>query len=156
VGKIPHSPTRPGQAPPPVCRWRIETDSTTSLANERFGHPAVRILPPQPGSPTVRETAPDTRRNARQWRAFAIRWAVSRLPIQRISRRILRKAPATTANIPVFGRPVPETGFDRQCAAGAELGLYGSSSATVLFNRSKSRLPELSVYAISVPPFLIP
>jgi hypothetical protein len=40
----------------------------------------VSILPPQPGSPALGENAPDTRRKACQWRAFANWRLVSRLP----------------------------------------------------------------------------
>jgi hypothetical protein len=43
------------------------------------GNMEVRILPGQPGSAAVRETVPDTRRKARQWRAFTHLRPVSRL-----------------------------------------------------------------------------
>src|SRR5271167_2592792 len=72
----------------------------------------VRILPPEPASPEVGEPARDSWRKARQWRAFAIRLAVSRLPILGNTRPIRRASPATTAKIPVFRRQRPETGFD--------------------------------------------
>jgi hypothetical protein len=36
-----------------------------------IGNVQVRILPGQPGSAAIEETVPDTRRKARQWRAFA-------------------------------------------------------------------------------------
>jgi hypothetical protein len=51
---------------------------------------------------------------------FAIRWTVSTLPNVRTEGRIRRKSPAATANIPVFGRLTPETGFDRHCVAGLQ------------------------------------
>jgi hypothetical protein len=77
----------------------------------------------QPGSPGAGETSRDSDRKAHQWRAFAIWWTVSTLPISPTEGRIRRKSPATTANIPVFGRLTPETGFDRHCVAVAAVQL---------------------------------
>jgi hypothetical protein len=76
------------------------------------GNIAVRILRGQPGSVGLKEIAPDSRRKACQQRAFVIRRPVSVLPISRYEYRIRRKSLANTANIPVFGRRRPETGFD--------------------------------------------
>ena len=65
----------------------------------------------QPSSPALRETAPNNRRNARQWRAFLIQWTVSSLPISRGAGRNCQRSPAACRNIPVFGRRWPETRF---------------------------------------------
>src|SRR5258705_5089377 len=72
----------------------------------------------QPASPAVREIAPNSHENGRQWRAFTILAAVSRLPISRIAGPNGRKSPAAPRNIPVFLRLAPETQFDRHCVNG--------------------------------------
>jgi hypothetical protein len=88
--------------------------------SREFARRLVRIpLRRQPTSPALKETVPNSRRNARQWRAFSIQRAVSSQRISRIRERIRRKSLVTTVNIPVFGRRVPETGFDRHCVTGA-------------------------------------
>jgi len=69
----------------------------------------------QPASPDVRETNPNRSRKARHWRAFAIWRKVSGLP----NMQDVRPIPATTANIPVFGRQPAETEFDYHCAGQA-------------------------------------
>jgi len=54
-----------------------------------------------------------------------------RLPNSPNRRPICRKSPASTANIPVFGRLTPETGFGHHCVAVARVNL-GSFSAPKL------------------------
>jgi hypothetical protein len=88
-----------------------------------FHHTEVRILPPQPGSLAFAETTPATSRKAYNCRAFATLWTVSRLPNSPNPRPICRKSPAAAANIPVFGRLTPETGFDPHCVVGAQSNL---------------------------------
>ena len=87
----------------------------------------------QPGSPGLRENAPDSSRKARQQPAFAIRRPVSLLPIPQYEDRIRRKSLANTANIPVLGRRWPETGFDH--------GLRGDRSRS-LNERNAADEPE--------------
>src|SRR5271169_6315984 len=92
--------------------------------SREFAWRLVRIpLRRQPASPEVGEPARDSWRKARQWRAFAIRLAVSRLPILGNTRPIRRASPATTAKIPVFRRQRPETGFDPHWRGGSSLWL---------------------------------
>ena len=79
----------------------------------------VQILPSQPGSPALREAVPNSRRNARQQRAFLIQRTVSSLPISPAAGRNCRKSLATCRNIPNFGRRRPETGFDPHWVADA-------------------------------------
>jgi hypothetical protein len=71
----------------------------------------------QPTSPRVGEISVRDTRNARPRRAFAILGAVSRFPISQNARPIRRKSPATTVNIPVFGRRRPEIECDQHCLA---------------------------------------
>jgi hypothetical protein len=80
----------------------------------------------QPGSHCVGETSPVPSGKAHSWRAFAMRWTVSRFPSSPDRRPICRKSPVTTANIPVFRRLALETGFDRYCLArvAVEFGLF--------------------------------
>ncbi len=54
-------------------------------------------------------------KNTRQLRAFAIQWTVSGLPIWQIEGPKRRKSLGAYRNIPVFGRPALETGFDQHC-----------------------------------------
>jgi hypothetical protein len=70
----------------------------------------VRSLPPQPASPAPAEFTHRNLKNARQLRAFAIKWTVSGLPIWQIEGLKRRKSLAACRNIPVFGRPALETG----------------------------------------------
>jgi hypothetical protein len=71
----------------------------------------------QPASPALRETVPNSRRNARQQRAFLIHRPVSSIPISPTAGRNCQKSLATCRNIPIFGRRRPETGFDPHCMA---------------------------------------
>jgi hypothetical protein len=86
----------------PVCR--------------EFRRRRVRCAPRrQPGSHSTGDSGPLNLRNARQPELFVTCGAVSRLPIWTISERNRRKSPANTWNIPVFGRPEPETVRDQHC-----------------------------------------
>jgi hypothetical protein len=75
----------------------------------------VRILPPQPTGPALRENVPVTLKKTRQWRAFAELALGLQAPNFTLSGRKRRKSPAGHRNIPIFGRRAPEIGFDRHC-----------------------------------------
>src|SRR6202047_1606248 len=81
----------------------------------------VRILPHQLGSYSTGDSGPLNLRNARQSGLFVTCGAVSRLPIWTISERNRRKSLANSWNIPVFGRPEPETVRDQHCVGGRSL-----------------------------------
>jgi hypothetical protein len=68
-----------------------------------------------------RNNGPLNLRNARQSGLFVTCGAVSRLPIWAISERNRRKSLANTWNIPVFGRPEPETVRDQPAWVGRSL-----------------------------------
>jgi hypothetical protein len=87
----------------------------------------------QPASPAFGLKIPDTCRKARQQRAFAVRRLVSVLPISRHRDRIRRKSLTNTANIPVFGRHRPETGFDHGLRGGRTESSNPSGSASKLW-----------------------
>jgi hypothetical protein len=84
----------------------------------RIGNVRVRILPGQPASPAPAEFTHRNLKNARQLRAFAIKWTVSGLPIWQIEGLKRRKSLAACRNIPVFGRPALETRFDQHRVTG--------------------------------------
>ena len=73
----------------------------------------------QPTSPTLGENVPFTHRKARQWRTFANWLSSPGSEFWSLSGPKRRKSPATCRNIPIFGRPRPETGFDPHCVADA-------------------------------------
>jgi hypothetical protein len=74
---------------------------------------ARSALRSQPASARLTENASHSTRKACQQRAFVLRRPVSVLPISRHEDRIQRKSLANIANIPVFWRRRPETGFDQ-------------------------------------------
>ena len=98
--------------------WRSETAKfpVKFPVSREFSRRRVRsALRRQPTSPALREAVPNSRRNARQQRAFLIQRAVSSLPSSPAGGRNCRKSLATCRNIPVSGRRRVETGFDLHC-----------------------------------------
>src|SRR6266404_3732418 len=100
---------------PRIAKFPVKFPDTREFAWRRVRSALRR----QPGSPALREAVPDSRRNARQQRAFLIQRTVSSLPISPAEGRNCQKSLATCRNIPVFGRRQPETGFDPHCMPGA-------------------------------------
>ena len=99
----------------------------------------VRILPGQPGSHSTGNSGTLNLRNARQSWLFVTCGAVSRLPIWTISERNRRKSLANTWNIPVFGRPEPETVRDQHCVGWDAVYLFkgdGPNETADLYSRA--------------------
>jgi hypothetical protein len=116
-----------GSQSPKIAKFPVKFPVSREFAWRRVQSALRR----QPGIPALGEMAPDSRRKARQWRAFSIRRPVSVLPISWNKGRIRGKSLAHAANIPVFRRLRPETGFDRHCVVNLAV-YFGQLGRTAL------------------------
>jgi hypothetical protein len=99
-----------GLGSPEIAKFPVKFPVSREFAWRRVRSALRR----QPGSPEAGNSTPQRREKPAVGGLFQFR-AVSELPNWRIHRPFREKSPATTANIPVFGRLSLETGFDLHC-----------------------------------------